>query len=113
MPRLTSAPVREHLQAYLLGLEKLPDFHAWFVGWRQANPDGGDGLTHDIDLRLAEYTGGHWSEPQLRGLLLGLLEGPTLALSRLDEPDLARRYGRYETQREVSQPLTTLPTQPS
>jgi hypothetical protein len=79
MPRPTFVQVREHLQAYLLGIESLPDFHLWFVGWRRANPNVSDALTHDIDLRLAEYTGGHWTEPQLRGKLLELLEVKTMA----------------------------------
>jgi hypothetical protein len=105
MSRPASAQVRERLQAYLLGVESLPALHAWFVGWRRENPDGGDSFTHDIELRLAEYTRGHWSEPQLRGLLLGLLEGPTLALNRLDKPELSQRYGPYETHSEVSPPL--------
>lgn len=107
MPRPASDQVREHVQAYLLGGEPLEDFHAWFVGWRRAHPDSGDSFTHDVELRLAEYTGAHWSEPQLRGLMLKLLEGPTLAINRLDEPDLSRRYGHYETRSEVSPPMTT------
>ena len=36
-------------------------------------------MTHDIALRLAEYTRGHWTEPQLRGKLLELLEVQTMA----------------------------------
>jgi hypothetical protein len=100
MPRPASTQVREHLQAYLLGSESLPEFHAWFVEWRRTNPDSGDGLTHDIDLRLAEYNRGHWSESQLRGLLLSLLEGPTLTPSKIDKPDLFQPYGRYEVRAE-------------
>jgi hypothetical protein len=80
MPRRpTFAEVRAHLQSYLLGIESLPDFHRWLVGWRRANPDDGNALTHDIALRLAEYTRGHWTEPQLRGKLLELLEVKTMA----------------------------------
>lgn len=100
MPRPASTQVREHLQAYLLGVESLPNFHVWFVEWRRTNPHSGDGLTHDIELRLAEYKRGHWSERQLRGLLLGLLESPTLAPSRLEKPDLFQSYGRYEMRSE-------------
>jgi hypothetical protein len=85
--RPTFAEVREHLQAYLLGVESLPDFHRWLVGWRRANPDDGNALTHDIALRLAEYTRGHWTEPQLRGKLLPLLEVQTMApYAEVDAP---------------------------
>lgn len=105
MPRPPSIQVREHLQAYLLGSESLPDFRAWFVEWRRANPDGGDGLTHDIDLRLAEYNRSHWSEGQLRGLLLSLLESidsspATLVPSKVEKPELFQR-GRYEIRSEM------------
>jgi hypothetical protein len=100
MPRPASVQVREHLQAYLLGVESLPNLHAWLVGWRRTNPGSGDALTHDIEIRLAEYERGHWSDGQLRGLLLNLLEGPTLAPSRVEEPDVFQPYGRYEARSE-------------
>jgi hypothetical protein len=61
-------------------------------------------LTHDIELRLAEYERGHWSEGQLRALLLNLLEGPTLAPSRLEEPDVFQPSGRYEVKSEGISP---------
>jgi hypothetical protein len=80
MPKPALIEVRAHLQAYLLGVESLSDFHRWFVGWRRANPENANPLTRNIGLRIAEFTRGHWSEPQLRCKLLELLQGtPTIA----------------------------------
>jgi hypothetical protein len=79
MPSSPLVEVRAHLQRFLLGVESLPDFQLWFVGWRRRNEASIDALGHDIGLRLAEYTRGHWSEAQLRGKLLSLIGGGTLS----------------------------------
>jgi hypothetical protein len=76
MPRA----VREHLQAFLLGAESLPDFHRWFVSWRRTNPDSQTPQTRAIDLLLAEYVRLHRTEPQLKGLLWKLYGETTLAV---------------------------------
>jgi hypothetical protein len=105
--RPTSAEVREHLQAYLLGVESLPDFHRWFVGWRHANPHDGDAMTHDIALRLAEYTRGHWTEPQLRGKLLELLEVQTMAPRvEVDAPPWRAAGGSFAALFETAAPAS-------
>lgn len=109
MSRPTFIQVREHLQAYLLGVESLPDFHRWLVGWRRANPDNGNAMTHDIALRLVEYTRGHWTEPQLRGKLLELLEVQTMTTPvEVDAPSWqavgASFAALFETEARVPNP---------
>jgi len=79
MPNSPLVEVRAHLQRYLLGVDGLADFHRWFVRWRRRHSEQLDAFAHDIDLRLAEYSGGDWTEPQLRGELLRLLQEPTMA----------------------------------
>jgi hypothetical protein len=53
----------------MTGLLPLRDFQVWFapVAWRLGRPEnaGGYPLARHIELRIAEYTNGHWSETQL------------------------------------------------
>lgn len=75
------AEVRARLQGYLLGQESLPEFHNWFVvtASRLRRSGGADATVKTLELRFAEYKRGDWSEAQLRGLLLRLLEANTLS----------------------------------
>ena len=79
MPKSPLVEVRAHLQRFLLGVDSLPEFQKWFVGWRRRNGENMDALGHDIGLRIAEYTRGDWTEAQLRGKLLGLVEGQSIS----------------------------------
>ena len=69
--------IREHLQRYLDGTNSLQEFEQWFVTrtWNveQLNLPGSARLTHEINLRLAEYTIGHRSLDDLNDLLRSML----------------------------------------
>ena len=70
--------IRERLARYLNGETPLRDFDAWFVPatWevdQAQNPVAHD-LTNEIYLRLAEYSNGHWTEPELKDRLRQLVE---------------------------------------
>lgn len=68
--------VRSKLFQLMTGLLPLRDFQRWFalVAWElgagspEAHP-----LTRRVELRLAEYTNGDWSESQLLNELGGLI----------------------------------------
>lgn len=71
-----AAGIRAALAHYLAGEISLVDFDRWFTPstWdieRQADPEA-EALADEIDLRLAEYTSGHWTEPELRQKLRDL-----------------------------------------
>jgi hypothetical protein len=72
--------VREQLQVYLLGVVDIADFQEAFgpMARRLRNAGAADDLVGGIQLRLAEYKRGDWSEPQLRARLLELLPVRTL-----------------------------------
>jgi hypothetical protein len=73
--------VRARLQRYLLDMETLREFHQWFVpvAWKLRNSGGADRTVRGIELRLAEYKRGDWTEPQLRAKLQELLPGTVAA----------------------------------
>ena len=66
----TDLEIRDRLAQYLDGEISLRQFEDWFVpvAWnvaRNAN-DGTVALVGEIELRLAEFANGHWTEPELR-----------------------------------------------
>jgi hypothetical protein len=67
--------IRARLQSYLLGKDSLPTFHDWFAQTTSGQRRSGsaDAMILTIELRLAEYKRGSWSEPQLRQHLRRLL----------------------------------------
>jgi hypothetical protein len=79
--------VRSHLQQYLLGDGDLRTFQAWFkpVAWRAGEDHSASPLVGAIELYLAEFTNGHRTEPELRGLFAGLLEGAMLTTRAVSE----------------------------
>jgi hypothetical protein len=80
--------VRARLQGYLLGSESLAVFHDWFVRSTSEMRRAGraDATVLGIELRLAEYKRGHWSEPQLRGRLRQLVPDTLSATQATSEP---------------------------
>jgi hypothetical protein len=69
----TDLEIRDWLGQYLDDAISLRQFEDWFVpvAWgipRTANP-GTLGLVGEIELRLAEFSNGHWSEAELRSKL--------------------------------------------
>jgi hypothetical protein len=86
MPDSLLREVRAHLQRYLLGTESLAEFHNWFVVAASdlRSVGGADDMVKRIELRLAEYKRGDWSESQLRGRLLDVLPAQTLAASEAE-----------------------------
>ena len=65
--------IREHLVRCLAGENSLQAFVEWFSArtWdvEASGEPAAEDLTADIELRLAEYTNGHWTEKELRSLL--------------------------------------------
>lgn len=74
--RLNEEFVRKKLAAYLSGRISLRKFNDWFapVTWNIEAwaPVGLKKLVHEITLRLAEYSYGHWSKADLNDKLLPL-----------------------------------------
>jgi hypothetical protein len=69
--------IRAHLQSYVLGQESLRDFQRWFmpIVWTASDRGESTKLMRAVELWLAEYTNGHRSESELRGLFAGLVGG--------------------------------------
>jgi len=70
MGRGTDLEIRDRLAQYLDGEISLGQFEEWFVpvAWgvpRTAN-ECTLALVGEIELRLAEFSSGHWTEPELR-----------------------------------------------
>jgi hypothetical protein len=62
---------------YLTGDESLAEFRRWLlpIVWELAEPDSDEvsPLANRIELRLAEFVNGHWTEDDLRALLQHLI----------------------------------------
>lgn len=66
--------IRAHLAMYLAGDCSLEAFEDWFVPHalslvEESGDPGADELTYEIELRLAEFSHGDWTEPELKELL--------------------------------------------
>lgn len=72
--------IRECLLRYLSGDISLTEFEKWFASETWNVDIVGDErhaqLTHEIELLLAEYTNGHWTEAELREQLQRYAEAP-------------------------------------
>ncbi len=79
-----ASDLRQHLTEYLNGDVSLDDFKYWLVGATWDIDETGDPaaieLTYDIKLALAEHSGGHISEDELRSELQPL--APMVAQAR-------------------------------
>jgi hypothetical protein len=69
--------IRDKLGSYLLGEISLEDFKDWFVpsSWDvdHQNNQAAINMVYEIELRLAEYSNGYWSEDELKPLLRPLV----------------------------------------
>jgi hypothetical protein len=77
--------IREWLSRYLRSEVSLRDFQRWFVPttWDIDRTDAlaARELAALVDLRLAEYTSGFWSEDELRQLLRRAVENQSLEIT--------------------------------
>lgn len=75
--------VRYEIARYLGGELSIADFRRWFlpVAWQVGEPNAPESpVAKRVELRLAEYLNGHWSEDDLRAMF-GQLIGTTSGLS--------------------------------
>jgi hypothetical protein len=91
--------IQERLAKYLSGKSSLTAFEDWFAPIamrveRSGNPAAID-LAHEIELRLAEYTGGYWTEPALRAAL-----APLVMTVLVNTSGLPRTWTRSSTRAE-------------
>lgn len=72
-----NSEIREQLARYVRGDISLHEFRRWFVPqvWNihQRNDAALEDFVGEIDLRMAEYSNGDWSEEDLREILSSLL----------------------------------------
>ena len=66
--------IRKQLSKYLTGGTTLESFEEWFVpnaltAVEESGDPEAEALTYGIELRLAEFSDGGWTEDELRGLL--------------------------------------------
>jgi hypothetical protein len=66
--------ILDNLRAHLLGVKSLDEFEDWLVAqsW-DAHKNSGPAtldLIGDLELRLAEFHGGHWDEAELQRFFL-------------------------------------------
>jgi|SRR5579859_6510857 len=70
--------VREHLAKCLSGKARLDDFRVWLAPITMVVEQSGNAnavqVVHDIELAMAEFTSGHWTEAQLHDLLRPLVQ---------------------------------------
>ncbi len=82
--------VRSKLADYLLGEISLEEFEDWFVPVALAMESGEASplidLVRNVELSMAEMSGGAWSEAELRTLLRELVETPDNPYS-VSQPD--------------------------
>jgi hypothetical protein len=72
------------MQSYLLGLESLREFQQWFlpVIWVAAQRRDETPLMRTLELRLAEFTNGHRTEPELRRYFRDHLQRNTVTVAQ-------------------------------
>lgn len=76
--------IREKLAKYLAGEISLSTFQEWFVprAWNIEKRDpAAVELAHEIDLRLAEFSNGDWTEEELKSKLRPLATNYTVHMS--------------------------------
>ena len=73
---LIDTQIRRRLSEYIAGDMTLKKFAAWFapVVWGiDSAPAGSQDLAYELELRLAEYSNGDWTEAELRRLFRSVL----------------------------------------
>jgi len=84
MERALDIEIRDRLASYLVGEISLQDFEHWFVpsSWNivQSKNQAAVNLVYEIELWLAEYSDGFWSEDELKDQLRPLVENYRIEL---------------------------------
>lgn len=77
--------IRQELSRYLAGQRSLRQFASWLAPVALASFEGDapdvEELVAELEVRLAEYSNGHWSEEELRNLLRPLVRTYTSKLT--------------------------------
>jgi len=91
MDAFVDVQIRDRLADYVLGRQTLVEFENWFAPVAMEVEGSGNpaatSLAYLIELRLAEYTSGHWTESELNGLL-----SPHAFVSEVRTPGLLRTW---------------------
>jgi|HubBroStandDraft_6_1064221.scaffolds.fasta_scaffold530630_2 hypothetical protein len=76
-----ASEIRFWLARYLGGAVSLDEFHRWLMSntWNDDDPEAAK-LAHRIQLRLAEFLGGAWTEEELRDRLWSVHGLPSVTL---------------------------------
>ena len=80
-----TSDIRDRLSRYVEGETSLQAFDEWFVPatWNVDQTDDQEaiGLTYEVILRLAEFSNGDCTEPELKALLRPVASGRRSAVS--------------------------------
>jgi len=86
MPRSIASDIRDRLARYLAGALSLIDLRLWLASAAWDIEGSGDqravSLLHALELGLAEYANGDWTEAELQELLHPLLAASSTDYSR-------------------------------
>ncbi len=97
--------IRDRLARYLNGDIPLHDFEDWFVpvSWdiEQIHNSEANELAGEIELRLAEFSNGDWTEAELRSKL-----EPLVSMYRTELIPLPQRPGAYSVRSSLHTKLT-------
>lgn len=96
--------IKERLAAYVVGREHLTHFEDWFLPLAMKVERSGNAtaieLAHEIDLRLAEFSDGFWTEDELRGFFRALVS--TVDVVSPELPRLSARSAVRHSQIELA-----------
>ncbi len=106
--------IRQRLMRYVSGEISLKDFVEWFVPatWnvrKSGNQTAAVELTYKIELRLAEFSNGHWTESDMAKLLRSIAEHYTLCVgtSCPEQREFASSSSKTTRARFMDQPLVS------
>lgn len=96
--------VRAQLQGYLLGTVDIVSFQKWFgpVAWRLGEAGAADAFVRGVQLRLAEYKRGDWTEPELRTRLRDLLPDTTIGVTDAEAQEWRSRRAELSVAQTVT-----------
>lgn len=75
--------INNRLSTYLAGQVSLSDFHNWFIPatWNiDSESDRVKRIAHRLQLLLAEFSNGDWSEEELRSNFWDVLNRPSITV---------------------------------
>ncbi len=86
MPRSIASDLRDRLARYLAGALSLTDVRLWLASAVWDIEGSGDqravSLLHALELALAKYANGDWTDAELKELFRSLLAASSTAYSR-------------------------------